>query len=369
MFHLDLGDELGMARDTAQRFATEILNPRQRDFEHDRGVPESIRRQFAGLGLSTVDLPESLGGAGLGALGKAVILEELGAGDPGASLALDPLGPAGAALLELGGERAVETLALPLLDRDGARAMLVWDDGRYLHADGDALSGRIPWIPADRLDLLIVLTPDSGFALGNEGLRLSELHGSGLRAAGASELILDNAPVLAHWPDPAAVARALARARLHVSALLVGVLRAAAEYSREYAMGRIAFGKPIAHHQALAFLIADMRTAVDGARLLVQDAAWRADNALPFEEAAAGAFVETVEASMFVAPNALQILGGAGFMQDYPVEKYMREARTLGLLLGGIDRAREDSASGLDDGPLPVRLTLSDLDRAPEEVV
>jgi alkylation response protein AidB-like acyl-CoA dehydrogenase len=143
---------------------------------------------------------------------------------------------------------------------------------------------------------------------------------------------------------------------LYVASLLIGVLRQACEYSRAYAMERVAFGKPIAHHQALAFLITDMHMAVEGARLLVHDAAWRAEHGSGCEAEAASAFVEVVEASRLIGPAAVQILGGHGFMQDHPVEKYMREARALGLLLGGVDGAREDAGARLCQSPLPIEL-------------
>jgi alkylation response protein AidB-like acyl-CoA dehydrogenase len=131
----------------------------------------------------------------------------------------------------------------------------------------------------------------------------------------------------------------------------------AAEFSRQYALEREAFGKPIAHHQALAFLITDMRAAVDGARLLLHEAAWRIDEGIDCEAAAGIAFAEAVEASLFVGPNGVQILGGHGFMQDYPVEKYMREARMLGLTLGGIDAARTDAEKLLDNAEPPLLLS------------
>jgi alkylation response protein AidB-like acyl-CoA dehydrogenase len=108
-------------------------------------------------------------------------------------------------------------------------------------------------------------------------------------------------------------------------------------------MERVAFGRPIAHHQALTFLLVDMNTAVTGVRLLIHDAAWRLDANHPAAEPAATAFVEAADRSGFVGPSGVQVLGGLGFMQDYPVEKYMRESRALGLLLGGVDRARADA--------------------------
>ena len=145
------------------------------------------------------------------------------------------------------------------------------------------------------------------------------------------------------------------------------MLRQAAEFSREYALERQAFGRPIAHHQGLAFLITDMRAAVDGARLLLHEAAWRIDQAAgatdagslsqEANEAAATAYAEAIEASVFVGPNGVQILGGHGFMQDYPVEKSMREARVLGLALGGLDAAREDAGRSLCEASTPVPLS------------
>jgi alkylation response protein AidB-like acyl-CoA dehydrogenase len=193
---------------------------------------------------------------------------------------------------------------------------------------------------------VVVLSPEGACAV-RDGIGLEKLRGAGLRAAGASALELADAPVAALWRDPSGARRALTRARLYVAGLLVGTMRASAEYSRAYAQQREAFGRPIAHHQALAFLIADMASAVDGSRLLLQEAAARVDRGDDAAEPAATAFVEACEQAMFVTPNGLQILGGHGFMQDYPVEKWMREARALGLLLGGVDSAREDAGQAL----------------------
>jgi alkylation response protein AidB-like acyl-CoA dehydrogenase len=156
--------------------------------------------------------------------------------------------------------------------------------------------------------------------------------------------------------DPRGARRALARARLWAAALTVGALRAAAEFSRAYAQERVAFGRPIAHHQALAFLIADMASAVEGSRLLVQAAAAQLDAGREACLACATAFLEAAEQAVFVGPNAVQILGGHGFMQDYPVEKWMRELRALGLLFGGPDAAREDAGRAVVAAAEPMAL-------------
>ncbi len=355
MFDFEFGDDLELIAETARSFAREELFPNLRAHEEAREVAPDTRAAFREMGLAGLELPEAQGGAGLGATARAIVNEELAAGDAGAALALDPLGAAVYPLLELGGSAALSELALPLLAVEGSRALLVAEADAELSL-GDRVSGRVPWVPADRVDLLVVLQRDGAFAV-RDGIELQKLPGSGLRAAGASELVLADAPVETRWHDVAGAGRALARARVHTASLLVGVLRQASEFSREYALERQAFGRPIAHHQALAFLIADMRSAVDGARLLLHEAAWRIDCGLECEAAAAAAFAEAVEASTLVGPNAVQILGGHGFMQDYPVEKYMREARALGLLLGGVDAAREAAGRALCEGSSGVLLS------------
>jgi alkylation response protein AidB-like acyl-CoA dehydrogenase len=358
VFDLDLSEELALFVETTRSFARDQLAPRLREFEQARGVDEQVRTSYAQVGLAGLELPEAVGGAGLGSVARALVNEELGAADAGAALALDPLGPALYPLLELGGEGAIREFAAPLLAgaHGAGRAVLVASADAALEIGQDAVSGQVPWVPADRVDLLVVLEPDGALAV-RDKIEISVLPGSGLRAAGASELRLDSAPISGRWRDEGGARRAAGRARLYVASLLVGVLRQACEFSRAYALERVAFGRPIAHHQALAFLIADMHAAVDGARLLVQEAAWRLGSGLPGEAAAAAAFAEAVEASRFVGPNGVQILGGHGFMQDYPVEKYMREARALGLVLGGLDAAREEAGRVLCEEPLPVALS------------
>ncbi len=353
MFDFDAGDDLDLIVETARSFAGEELSPRLRDHESARSVDAGVRAKFSEIGLAGLELPEAAGGAGLGSLARALVNEELGAADAGAALALDPLGAALYPLLELGDEGTLRELALPLLEADAARALLVCEDDAALvgsiDSAGDRITGSVPWVPSDRCDLLVLLGRESAVVV-REGVRLEPLHGSGLRAAGASELRLDEAPVLARWRGRPGAARAMARARIHQASLLLGVLRQAADFSRQYALERQAFGKPIAHHQALAFLITDMRIAVDGARLLLHEAAWRLDTAEGGEAAAAAAYAEAIDASLLVGPNGVQILGGHGFMQDYPVEKWMRESRALGLALGGLDAAREDAGRALCDG-------------------
>ena len=356
MFDFDLSSELGLLQRTAEDFARQALWPALRSAERARAVAGEVAASYRDIGLGMLEVPEALGGAGLGCLARVLVNEALGAADPGAAIALDRLGPALYALAELGGSELLGRLGLPVLQDQAQRAVLVTTKDGPFSTRGDRLSGTVPWVASDRVDLLVVLGRDDAVIV-REGIELSPVRGAGLRAAGASALTLTDARIETHLRGAEAAARALGRSRLYVASLLLGVLRQATEYGRTYAKEREAFGKKIAHHQALAFLITDLAMAVEGVRVLVREAAWLADRGQPFEAAAASALVEAIEASRVVGPAGVQLLGGHGFMQDHPAEKFMREARALGLMLGGVDAAREDAGLALCASETPIELS------------
>lgn len=332
--------------DTMTTFAAERLRPSLRAAEAARAVAAETRASFGELGFEDLEMPEAAGGAGLGMLTRVLANISLARADAGAAIALDRLGPALYVLQAFGGDEAVARFARPLLASPDARAVLVVEDADRGAATGDRISGQAAWVPTDRADLVVGLGPASAWVL-DGAASVEAVRGAALHAAGASRVVFDGRAAAA-WTDAAAAARALARARIYVAALLVGVLEDATAFSRAYAQERVAFGQPIAHHQGLAFLIVDLFTAAEQARLLVEDAARRVEAGRDAVQEAAAAFVETVEASRFVGPNGVQILGGHGFMRDYPVEKAMRDARALGLLAGGLNRARDDAAGHAD---------------------
>jgi len=341
-----ISDDDQLSLDSLTSFAADELRPNIRAHEAARAVAPKVAAAFGEMGFERLELSENLGGAGLGMLSRVLANASLAKADAGAAIALDRLGPALYALSELGGEAAVARFASPLLDTPGARAVLIVEaEDRRLQA-GDRVAGNLAWAPTDRADLVVGLGPASAWVVEGPGHALP-VPGAGLHAAGASRIEFDGA-VAASWTGEAAARAALARTRLATAALMLGVMEDAAEFSREYAQGRVAFGQPIAHHQGLAFLIVEMFTAVAEARLLVEDAARRLDAGRDGVQAVAAAFVGAVEASRFVGPNGVQILGGHGFMRDYPVEKAMRDVRALGLLAGGVHRA-QDEAAGHED--------------------
>jgi alkylation response protein AidB-like acyl-CoA dehydrogenase len=128
--------------------------------------------------------------------------------------------------------------------------------------------------------------------------------------------------------------RLLSRSRLALSALAVGMSRRAMEYSRDYAIQRVAFGEPIASRQAIAFMIAEMAIEVDAARLLAWEAAWRCDKNMDFVKEAALAKNYAAEMAMMVCDRGVQVMGGHGYVRDNPVELWFRNARGFATFEG-----------------------------------
>jgi len=355
LFDLEAGDELDLVVETARQWAQSELVPSIRDAESARSVAKGLRETWEEVGLGTLELPPMQGGAGLGCVGRVLVNEELAAGDAGQLLALDSSAPIYSAALEIGGEEAVGEL-LKLTEQGRLRGILVVaEDAARCDVDESTMTLDVPWVAADAADVVAVLTSDS-LLVATSGLVFDPVRGAGFRAAGGAGLRVDGAAIVSRWTNAEGAGRAKARVRLHYASVLLGILRATCEFSNAYAQEREAFGKPIGHHQALAFLITDMRMALEAARGLVHEAAWRVDAGLTCSVEAAAAWAECIEIARSIGPNGVQILGGHGFMADYPVEKHMREARALSLLCGGFDAAVEEAGRGLIESSSPLAL-------------
>jgi len=135
--------------------------------------------------------------------------------------------------------------------------------------------------------------------------------------------------------------------RVNIAACAVGVARAAFEAALAYAKERVQFGKPIGTQQAVAFMLAEMAAAIDSARLLAWHAAWLGDQGRPFGREAAQAKFYATDVAMRVTTDAVQIHGGNGYTRDYPVEKYMRDAKLMQIYEGTNQINRLVAGSGL----------------------
>ncbi len=352
MYDFTLSEEEEMLRKTAADFGAKKLFPLFREAEKAGAVPAELSKAYENLGLAGVELPENWGGAGLSALSKMLVLEGLAAGDAAAAIALDGLGPALYPLLEMrGGEMGAgkmegDPLAATIKRCSPLRGWVVVDgDESRIAVQGGRARGRWPWIPADKLGLLVILKDGMAHVV-TSGLTFTPVKSCALHAAGSCELEID-APILHTLGGPRGYARCLARLRLYAGALLVGVADASLKYAMTYTQARIVFGKPIAHHQGVAFLIADLAARLDGARLSLHRGAWALSQAGDPTAAAAGAYLDAIDTALEIGEQGVQLLGGHGYMQDHPVEKWMREARTLSTLWGGREQALSDAAEKL----------------------
>ena len=368
-------------------FARSTLRPRIREFEKERGLSEAVRKTAHELGLGLVALPESVGGAGLGMRTAVLLEEEVSWGEPSAGFAFGGPGAFGLAVLELGTtEQANAALASFTTDGGHTRfGAVAWGEPKANRERpgfsttatktdaGWKLDGTKAYIVnADRAERFVVFAQvDAAAGWRGLGAFLVDRSASGLSIlsrettlgldavsfggiALAGVVVPESARLLGGADGSqfdAALVRFFARHAVIVAARGVGLARAAFDATREYVDGRRAFGKPIGHFQSVAFTIADRAMDVDAGRALVwrAAAAWDAfdkgegdEQECLLRSAQAIAFVH--EAAMRCGDDGVQLHGGAGFMRDYPVEKFMRDAKQLGLC--GMTAEHADQLAG-----------------------
>ncbi len=350
------GDEQQLVIDTVRRFASEQLRPLAHDADEQRSTPAEVLTRGWELGLLHNAIPEALGGIAdaQAALTGALALEELAAGD--VALGWHLLLPATFAvpLARAGSDAQRERWLTPLLEGGYAplSAALIeptWDfDPTALQtvafADGDEylLTGLKGYVArandaaallvyarvGDELAAFIVPRDSAGVAV------LDREQHMGLRALPTYQVRFDGVWLPAASRLPGTIEPLLDRSRVALAASAVGVARGAYEYARAYALQREAFGRPIAQNQSIAFMLAEMAIEIDAARLLAWEAAWRLDRGLPAMREAALAAQYADEMVLMVTDRAVQILGGHGYIREYPVERWLREARGFPTFLG-----------------------------------
>jgi alkylation response protein AidB-like acyl-CoA dehydrogenase len=363
MISFQLTEEQEQLRERAYQFAHQDIRPVAADYDASAELPWPIIERAMTQRLVTYKYPEAYGGDGIDSLLTAcLVTEELAWGCAGITNSL--MGCDAAALpILLGGTDAQKDRFVPRLCHDqhmrfGAFAIAEPDAGSDIAAlrtsavrDGDAymLNGYKRYITHGAIaDLYIVFatieaigitafivegtTP--GLTIGKQAAKM------GMRASHVSDIVLENVRVPAknrlgeEGQGFYMAMKYFEHNRPVVSALAVGLARAAYEYARDYARQRVQFGKPIIANQAISFMLSDMATEIEAARLLVWQAAWRIDQGLSATVPASMAKAFASDMAMRVTTNAVQILGGHGVMQDYPVEKWMRDAKMLQIVEG-----------------------------------
>ncbi len=343
-------DEQQQLIDTIKRFAVDDIQPIAHEADENERLPAAIVQTGWNIGLVQSAVPETLGGLGeMSALTGVLAAETLAYGD--LSLALQLMTPAlfGYPLILYGTEAQKERF-LPLLLDDSlphvSAALLepgIFFDAHALKTtatvSGDTvtLSGEKAYVPlASTADWLLIYARDTetgkvdGYVVevGPPGVVVGKREAlMGVRALPTYRLHLNNAEIPLANRISIDYEMILARSRVALAALAVGVANAAAEYAREYAKGRIQFGVPIAQKQAIAFMLAEMAIEVDATRLLVWEAAWKLDAGQDASKEAYLAKQYADKASLFVTDSAVQTLGGYGFIREYPAERWLRNAR------------------------------------------
>jgi alkylation response protein AidB-like acyl-CoA dehydrogenase len=358
MISFAVTEDQELVRETVRKFAADEIRPRLRELERD-GVPGDLRDRFAALGLSLVDVPEAMGGLGLDAFTACLVHEELAFGDPGAAVALWGPGFVPEAVMELAAPGQGARILAPFAGPAGARrrGAVAWSepgkgsetgfatrarrDGDGWIVDGD----KVHVVNGDGADTLIVFAQvdGAGDGWGGVGAFLVDGAAPGPRAAWLGLETVPVAPVavrgcraerLAGAADVVvALRRMFARIALVTAARQIGLARASYEHALAYTQDRVAFGKPVAHFQAIAFTLAEMHMDVESARWML----WRA--AAELDAGSAGALATVARAAVHandaawrVADNGVQLLGGAGFIQDFPAEKWLRDTKALALM-------------------------------------
>ncbi|HUY61763.1 MAG TPA: acyl-CoA dehydrogenase family protein [Candidatus Dormibacteraeota bacterium] len=354
-------------RQLAHQFAEREMRPVAAEYDDKEETPWAVMRKAHALGIGpAAGFPEQYGGGGLDLLTYLMLSEELAWGDAGIAVSIQASGLAGTAILATGTEaqkaRYLPILCDPSTLRLAALGLTEPDSG------SDALSLRTTATRVDGgwalrgtkqfctnggiADLQVVFAntdPASGprgigaFVVekGNPGMRQGRKERKlGVRASHTAQVILEECFVTddAHLgfdpsgrhpgPGGAGALMTLEATRPGVGAGALGIARAAFEYATEYAHTREQFGRPIAHHQAIAFKLADMATEIDAARLLIWRAGWLAQSGRPLargEGSMAKLFAGDV--AMRTTIEAVQILGGYGYVKDHPVERWMRDAK------------------------------------------
>ncbi len=345
-------DEQELIRDTIKEFAREVVRPQAREADEKNAVPESVVQRGWELGLVQSTIPEAQGGYGdtRSAVTGALLLEELAYGDLAIAMHLVaprlvtvPLLVAGnddqrAKWLPRfsGAEFTVGTAAFqePRWDFDPtALATKAVKQG----ADW-VLSGEKCLVPLakDAAVILVYATAPDGLAAflvekDAAGVTIGEREmNMGIKALDTYGVKLDNVrvPAAARLAGDATQIQSLVDAsRAASAALATGVARAAFDYARDYAKDRRAFGVAIAQKQAIAFMLSDMAIEVDAMRLLTWEAARRIDRGEPATRECFLARQYASNSSLKIADNAVQVLGGHGYIRDHPVELWLRDAR------------------------------------------
>jgi alkylation response protein AidB-like acyl-CoA dehydrogenase len=362
VFDLEPTEDQQMIVGVVKEFAAEVLRPAAADAEAATDTPKEVLTQTGDFGLTLLNIPESLGGLSedRSAVTGVLVAEALAEGDMGQAVAC--LAPAAVATaISLWGSDAQQQTYLPAFAGDDVpAAALAVAEPRPLfdpfdlettaeaNDDGFVLNGvKSGVVRGSEAELFVVAVElDGGGPMlvlvesGTPGVTIEADPSMGLRAAGLTRLVLDDVQISADavLGDGSAddYRECIRLSRLAWAALALGTGRAVLDYVTAYVKTREAFGEPISHRQAVAFMVANIAIELEGMRLVTLKAASRAEQGLDFSREVALARRLASEYGMKIGTDGVQLLGGHGFVKEHPVERWYRDLRAIGLMEGAV---------------------------------
>ena len=363
--NLDLTEEQSLLQKTVREFAESEVRPLAKELDETGHFPRALFAKAAELGLTGIALPESEGGAGFDHIAYTIVIEEISrcCASTGVilsvqnSLYADPIHRYGTPdqkkkFLEpyaRGEKIGCYALTEPQAGSNAAalQTKAVLRDDKYILngtkawiTNGGAADAAIVYVNTHPekgekgITALVVEKGTPGFKTGKEEKKL------GISATACCELIFTDCEVpasnrIGNEGEGYKVALStLDGGRIGIAAQAVGIAQGAFEAARTYSQERLAFGHPISQFQAIQFMLADMATDLDAARLLVRKAAWKQDTGARFSMDAAIAKLFASEMATRVTHKAIQIHGGNGYSREYPVERNYRDARITEIYEG-----------------------------------
>jgi len=359
-FDLTLTREQQMVRDELLKFSKQVIRPISRDVDSGE-VSSDFFSQVNELGLALSGVPEAIKGAGTirSPISNVLMAEDLSYGDM--SLAIAALAPLAFVntMTEFGSRDQQARYLPPFTDENffPASIALMEPEARF-NANklktvavptnaGFRLNGIKCMVPLGMQSELMIVFADlldhgpRGFILEKHypGIHIEKEKNMGLSASGMSRIVLTDvefpvAALLGEQEVHYSHQRMIDLARIGICGCALGTCQAVLDFVIKYANERIAFGEPISNRQAIAFMIADMAIELESMRMLTYRAASRAEQGLPFHRETYLAQLMCAQRAMQIGTDGVQILGGHGFVCEYPVELWYRQLRAVGILEG-----------------------------------
>src|SRR4030095_1818897 len=377
-----LSQDEALFRDSVYEFADREIRPLVREMDEHAKIPPSLLPRLFDLGVMGIEIPEAYGGAGATFFHSVLAVEALSRIDPSIGVLVDVQNTLVINALLRWGSEAQKASYLPKLASGtiGAYALSAAGSGSDAfamasrgtqHGDGFVLNGRKLWITnANEATLFIVfanVNPEAGYRgitaflveRGFKGFTVGKKEDKlGIRASSTCELLLEGcqvarASVLGEVGKGYKVAiETLNEGRIGIGAQMIGLAQGALDATTHYVKERKQFGKPIADFQGVQFQIARAATEVEAARLMVYNAARLRDAGQPFLKEAAMCKLFSSEVAEHVSSLAVNLFGGYGFVKDYPVEKFFRDAKIGQIYEGTSNLQLQTIAKQILGGPV-----------------